>query len=77
MLAQQKKLKLLKPINQKTVRWFIKIKLLLLQCQLKFLFSEIEKQLNKNLTGLIYEDDSLEDDKTKMKIWKTGKIKLD
>ena len=37
---------------------------------------EIENQLNKNLAGLIYEDDNLEDDKTQMKIWKTGKIKL-
>lgn len=37
---------------------------------------EIENQLNKNLNGLIYEDNNLEDDKTEMKIWKTGKIKL-
>jgi hypothetical protein len=38
--------------------------------------NEIENQLNKNLSGLIYEDDNLEDDNTQMKIWKTGKIKL-
>jgi hypothetical protein len=37
---------------------------------------EIENQLNKALTGLIYEDNNLEDDKTEMKIWKTGTIKL-
>jgi hypothetical protein len=37
---------------------------------------EIENQLNKSLTGLIYEDNILEDDKTEMKIWKTGTIKL-
>jgi len=37
---------------------------------------EIENQLNKSLTGLIYEDNNLEDDKTEMKIWKTGTIKL-
>lgn len=37
---------------------------------------EIENQLNKALTGLIYEDNNLDDDKTEMKIWKTGTIKL-
>lgn len=37
---------------------------------------EIEAQLNKSLNGLIYEDNNLEDDKTEMKIWKTGTIKL-
>jgi hypothetical protein len=37
---------------------------------------EIENQLNKSLTGLIYEDAILEDDKTEMKIWKTAPIKL-
>jgi hypothetical protein len=37
---------------------------------------EIENQLNKSLTGLIYEDDILEDDNTEMKICKTSTIKL-
>ena len=37
---------------------------------------EIENQLNKNLTGLIYNDSILSDDKTEMKIWKTAPIKL-
>ena len=37
---------------------------------------EIENQLNKSLSGLIYEDNNLNDDKTEMKIWKTGTIKL-
>lgn len=37
---------------------------------------EIENQLNKSLSGLIYQDDNLEDDKTEMKIWKTAPIKL-
>jgi hypothetical protein len=37
---------------------------------------EIENQLNKALNGLIYEDNNLDDDKTEMKIWKTGVIKL-
>ena len=38
--------------------------------------SEIEHQLNKNLTGLIYNDTLLSDDKTQMKIWKTAPILL-
>ncbi len=37
---------------------------------------EIENQLNKTLSGLVYQDDNLEDDKTEMKIWKTAPIKL-
>ena len=37
---------------------------------------EIENQLNKSLSGLIYEDNNLEDDKSEMKIWKTGTIRL-
>lgn len=37
---------------------------------------EIESQLNKNLTGLIYNDSILSDDKTEMKIWKTAPVKL-
>ncbi|HBK83821.1 MAG TPA: hypothetical protein DDZ41_09550, partial [Flavobacterium sp.] len=37
---------------------------------------EIENQLNKNLTGLIYEDNNLENDKIEIKIWKTNTIKL-
>lgn len=37
---------------------------------------EIENQLNKSLTGLIYEDTNLEDDKTEMRITKTASIKL-
>lgn len=38
--------------------------------------SEIEHQLNKNLSGLIYNDTLLSDDKTQMKIWKTAPILL-
>lgn len=35
---------------------------------------DIENQTNKALTGLIYEDKDIEDDKTEMKIWKNGTI---
>ncbi|MCK6609121.1 MAG: DUF4403 family protein, partial [Flavobacterium sp.] len=37
---------------------------------------ELEQQLNKNVTGLIFNDSILNDDKTEMKIWKTAPIKL-
>lgn len=37
---------------------------------------EIENQLNKVLTGLIYNDSILDDDKTEMKIWKQAPVKL-
>jgi Domain of unknown function (DUF4403) len=35
---------------------------------------DIETQANKTLSGLIYDDHNLEDDKTEMKIWKNGPI---
>jgi hypothetical protein len=37
---------------------------------------EIENQLNKSLSGLIYDDSNLDDDKTEMKITKTANIVL-
>ena len=37
---------------------------------------DIETLLNKNMTGLIYEDNDITDDKTEMKIWKTAAIRL-
>jgi hypothetical protein len=38
--------------------------------------TDIENQLNKNLNGLIYEDNNIEDDKIMMKVWKTAPIKF-
>ena len=38
--------------------------------------SEIEHQLNNKLSGLIYNDSLMNDDKTQMKIWKTAPILL-
>ena len=37
---------------------------------------DIENQANKALVDLIYEDKNLDDDKTEMKIWKKGLIKI-
>lgn len=38
---------------------------------------DIEKQLNKNLKGLIYNDSILKDDNCELKIWKSDPITLD
>ena len=37
---------------------------------------DIETLLNKNMSGLIYEDNDISDDDTEMKIWKTSTIRL-
>lgn len=46
---------------------------------LKISASEIENQINKSVTGLLYEDDSYEDnlnDLLKIKVWKTNQAKI-
>jgi hypothetical protein len=43
---------------------------------LEITLKEIENQLNKSLSGQIYDDTNLEDDKTEMKITKTAPIRL-
>lgn len=43
---------------------------------LEISLKEIEKQLNKKMTGLIYEDNDMKGDKQEMKIWKTADIKI-
>ncbi|MES2747789.1 MAG: DUF4403 family protein [Bacteroidota bacterium] len=57
------------PLAYKTTTSFVSM-------PMEITLKEIENQLNKSLNGLIYEDTNLEDDKTEMKIWKTGTIKL-
>ena len=46
---------------------------------LKISTSEIENQINKSVVGLLYEDDSYEDnsnDLLKIKVWKTNQAKV-
>lgn len=43
---------------------------------LEISLKEIEKQLNKKMTGLIFEDNDMTDDKQALKIWKTADIKI-
>lgn len=57
------------PLAYKTTTSFVSM-------PMEITLKEIENQLNKSLTGLIYEDNNLQDDKTEMKIWKTGTIRL-
>jgi hypothetical protein len=38
--------------------------------------SDIENQVNKTFTSLIYEDNAIDDDKIAMKVWKTAPIKF-
>ncbi|MES2544660.1 MAG: DUF4403 family protein [Bacteroidota bacterium] len=38
---------------------------------------DVENQVNKQLTGLIYEDSKIEDDDIEMKIWKFAPIKIE
>lgn len=71
-----KKIEALKPTpsNQTPVVYSNKISLIAMPMEVSL--TEIERQLNKNMTGLIYNDTILNDDKTEMKVWKTEPIKL-
>lgn len=74
--ATTKKIEALKPLPSDDTPMVYKNKTSFIALPVEISVNEIENQLNKNLSGLIYEDNNLEDDKTEMKIWKTGKIKL-
>jgi hypothetical protein len=74
--ATTKKIEALKPLPSDDSPMVYKNKTSFIAMPVEISVIEIENQLNKNLSGLIYEDDNLEDDNTQMKIWKTGKIKL-
>lgn len=70
------KIAALKPLPSDNVPMVYKSTTSFVNMPMQITLKEIENQLNKSLTGLIYEDNTLEDDKTEMKIWKTGTIKL-
>ena len=71
-----KKIEALKPLPSDDSPMVYKNKTSFIAMPVEISVSEVEHQLNKNLQDLIYDDNNLEDDKTQMKIWKTGKIKL-
>ena len=74
--APTNKLVALKPEPSKNVAMAYNTTTSFVSMPLEISLKEIESQLNKSLSGLIYEDMVLEDDKTEMKIWKTAPIKL-
>lgn len=71
-----KKIEALKPTSSDVSPMVYKTKTSFIAMPVEISLSDIQKQLNHNLKDLIYEDDDLEDDNTKMKIWKTDAIKL-
>ena len=70
------KIEALKPLPTDDAPMVYKTKTSFVNMPLEISLKEIENQLNKTLTGQIYDDSNLEDDKTEMKIWKTAPIKL-
>jgi len=70
------KIEALKPLPDDGAPMVYKTKTSFVNMPLEITLKEIENQLNKTLTGQIYDDSNLEDDKTEMKIWKTAPIKL-
>lgn len=66
----------LKPEPSKNVPMAYKTNTSLVSMPMEISMKEIENQLNKSLSGLIYEDNDLSDDKSEMKIWKTAPIKI-
>lgn len=71
-----KKIEALKPAPSNTTSTVYKTKTSFLALPVEITIKDIEKQLNKNLKGLIYNDSILSDDKTQMKIWKSNDIEL-
>lgn len=74
--ATTKKIEALKPLPSDDSPMVYKNKTSFIALPVEVSIQEIENQINKNLSELIYEDTNLDDDNTVMKIWKTGKIKL-
>jgi hypothetical protein len=74
--APANKLATIKPEPSKNVAMAYNTTTSFVSMPLEISLKEIENQLNKSLSGLIYEDMVLEDDKTEMQIWKTAPIKL-
>lgn len=74
--ATTQKIEALKPLPSNDAPMVYKTKTSFVNMPLEISLKEIESQLNKTLSGQIYDDSNLADDKTEMKIWKTAPIKL-
>lgn len=71
-----KKIDAIKPAPSNANPVVFKNKVSFISMPVEITLKELEQQLNKNVTGLIFNDSILNDDKTEMKIWKTAPIKL-
>lgn len=71
-----KKIEALKPTPSSQTPLVYSNKISLIAMPMEVSLKEIERQLNKNMQGLIYTDTILNDDKTEMKVWKTAPITL-
>jgi hypothetical protein len=74
--STSKKIEALKPLPSNDAPMVYKTKTSFVNMPLEITLKEIENQLNKSLSGQIYDDTNLEDDKTEMKITKTAPIRL-
>lgn len=70
------KIEALKPMPSDDSPMVYKTSTSFVSMPLEISIKEIEKQLNKKMTGLIYEDNDMKDDKQALKIWKTADIKI-
>lgn len=70
------KIQALKPMPSDNNPMVFKNKTSFISLPTEITLKDIETLLNKNMTGLIYEDNDISDDKTEMKIWKTSAIHL-
>lgn len=71
-----KKVEALKPMPSDNAPTVYKTTTSYINMPVEVPLKEIESQLNKVLTGLIYNDSILSDDKTEMKIWKQAPVRL-
>lgn len=70
------KIEALKPMPSDDSPMVYKTSTSFVSMPLEISIKEIEKQLNKKMTGLIYEDNDMKDDKQALKIWKTADIRI-
>lgn len=74
--SSAKKIEALKPLPSDDSPLVYKTKTSFISLPVEITLKDIEKQLNSNLKGLIYNDSILKDDNSEMKIWKTDNIVL-
>ncbi len=74
--ATSKKVEALKPAPSDNTPTAYKTTTSFIAMPVEVPLKEIENQLNKTLTGLIYNDSILSDDNTQMKIWKQAPAKF-